>query len=294
MAAKRDPTRLMGRTVFDDPPAQYQVERFVIECPAHPRRWRITLATPRLSAPTEGFDAFWMLDGNAAMMTFDPAQLSALADGPAPPVLIFVSHDSDLRTDPARWRDYPFSVLPEDEPLPTPYRGGGADILLDTLKRQACPAIAKRVALSQRHTLWGHSLGGLFALYTLYTRPGAFTTYAAASPSLWWHEGALLGRLERDFLARSASPARLRLTLGGGERHRDDRQRDLGDPRVRAHLRRVASVPRDATLQLAERLRHSPELEVSYREFPGLTHGDTLRASLLDALERVTGTELPA
>lgn len=77
--------------------------------------------------------------------------------------------------------------------------------------------------------------------------------------------------------------------LGEAERRRDTRNRNLDDPHVREHLRRVAAAPPDAHAALARRLATVPGLEVDYREFPGLGHGAMFRASLMDALHRFTG-----
>src|SRR3546814_10703318 len=60
--------------------------------------------------------------------------------------------------------------------------------------------------------------GGLFALYALYTRPQAFHSIVAASPSLELDGGVL--RDERDFVARLESgkvgkTSRLMIVVGG-------------------------------------------------------------------------------
>src|SRR3546814_11734490 len=63
-----------------------------------------------------------------------------------------------------------------------------------------------------------HGCGGLFALYALYTRPQAFHSIVAASPSLELDGGVL--RDERDFVARLESgkvgkTSRLMIVVGG-------------------------------------------------------------------------------
>jgi predicted alpha/beta superfamily hydrolase len=40
--------------------------------------------------------------------------------------------------------------------------------------------------------LVGHSLGGLFAVYALMTRPDVFQGYIAISPALWWDDQSLV------------------------------------------------------------------------------------------------------
>ena len=292
-AQQRDPEQRIGRTVADATPAGYRFETFTVDSADRNRRWRVRLAVPTGAAPAAGWPALWMLDGNAALIEFDPPLLAELAARPQPWLLVFVGYDNDLRIDsPARSRDYtPFAGERPGPGGTVVASGGGADAMLETIERAIRPEIARRVATDPaRQALWGHSLAGLFALHTLYTRGGAFDTYAAGSPSLWWGEGAMLGAPEQRFVANNAGRrARLLLGLGGGERASDTSNRDLADPRVQVHLRRIAGAPPDSTARLAERLAAVDGLDVAYREFPGLTHGPMFRASLMWALHAITG-----
>ncbi|WP_252107096.1 MULTISPECIES: alpha/beta hydrolase-fold protein [unclassified Halomonas] len=285
LAQQRDLQQTLGHTVFDEQLASYRFERFTVESQTPERHWRVTLGIPRQAPPDQGYPAFWMLDGNAALMEFDAALLESIEDQSAPPVLVFLGYDNDLRIDRTRIQDYTYTALADDEG-----RGGGAKAFLAAIERHIRPAVERHVHTDpHRQTLWGHSLGGLFALYTLFTQPDAFSTYAAGSPSLWWGEGALLDALDSDSAAYTTSELRVLLSLGGGERERDTSHRDMSDPRVRAHLQRVSSVPPEAVEQLAERLDGFDGVTADYREFPGLSHGETFRASLMAALGDVTG-----
>lgn len=65
--------------------------------------------------------------------------------------------------------------------------------------------------------LQGHSLGGLFVLYTLLHRPELFGRYIASSPSLWWDEAVLLQQ-ESLFAQRHRSlPKSVFLSVGSEE-----------------------------------------------------------------------------
>lgn len=53
-----------------------------------------------------------------------------------------------------------------------------------------------------RQSLFGHSFGGLFVLYSLFTRPSAFTTWIAASPSIYWENRTI----DQYYLQFAAAP----------------------------------------------------------------------------------------
>lgn len=70
------------------------------------------------------------------------------------------------------------------------------------------------IDVTQR-TLIGHSLSGLFALYTLLTQPQAFSRWLIASPSSWWDKRAVF-ELEQHNLAHGPTLAG-RVFLSAGE-----------------------------------------------------------------------------
>jgi len=288
-AQQRNPLQKMGDTVLDQPAQSYHFERFVIESGAPARRWRIHLGVP-IRATDVPAPVLYMLDGNAAAMVFDQSLLSDLA-AHAAPVLVFIGYDNDLRIDsPARTYDYTAWVdTAEDENGVAQTSGGGAAAFLDVIQQQIKPEVQRRTRVDARQqALWGHSLGGLFVLSTLYTHPDAFQQYVSASPSLWWSQGAAQGAMEQHFLAHPA-PATLWLMLGGDERSGNRGVRDMTNPRVVAHLRRIAGAAPDAAHALSGRLSGVPGLQVSYREFPGLGHGPMLPASLQATLAALYG-----
>lgn len=291
LAQQRNPTQTVGETVFDQPASSYRFEHFTLDTADHVRRWRVTVGQP-VRAGAGPAPAFYMLDGNAAAMVLDQAMLAELAQGAAP-VLVFIGYDNDLRIDSAaRTRDYPAWIdRADDGSGQVKEFGGGAFAFMDLLERRVKPEVERRARIDpQQLTLWGHSLGGLFALTTLYVRPAAFQQYVAASPSLWWAKGAPLGDIERQFVENhGGQPARLLVMLGGDERAGERGNRDLSNPRVVAHLQRIGGASPDAAWQLSERLRRVPGLEVGYREFAGLGHGPMLAASLKATLSTLYG-----
>lgn len=290
-AQQRNPLQTIGQTVADRASQAYAFERFTVTSRDGSRSWRVHVAVPKTPAPATGWPTFWMLDGNAALIEFDDALLDELAAQPEPHALVFIGYDNDLRIDsPQRNRDYTPAVLPPEDAETAPLGSGGADALAELIERRIRPQLAQRLPIDpQRQTLWGHSLGGLFVLHTLYTRTGAFQTYVAGSPSMWWGNAHAVRESERFIAHNAGHPARVMIHLGGAERVGDRGKRDLSNPRVVAHLRRIQAATPDAAMRLAETLATVPGVDASYREFPGLGHGPMFRASLMGALHAVTG-----
>ena len=95
---------------------------------------------------------------------------------------------------------------------------GGAGAFLAFIDEELKPFLASRYAVDEGdQTLTGMSLGGFFALNTLFHAAGSFSRYAALSPSLWWGNGELF-RTEASLAARSNDlPVKLFLGVGGEE-----------------------------------------------------------------------------
>ena len=94
---------------------------------------------------------------------------------------------------------------------------GHAGEFLDVLERRDHPVRrgTLRVDASYR-VLGGSSLGGLFALYVMLTRPALFTAYIAPSPATPYARGWLFGYEEA--FAKSGKPLAARLYMTAAER----------------------------------------------------------------------------
>jgi uncharacterized protein len=280
-----DPARRMGPTIWTRSSSAYRFEQLSFVSADGARRYRVWLAIPRGAVPANGYPLICMLDGNAVADSLTADDLEAAARAGDPPVIAAIGPDSDLRFDVnARAFDYTPAVRNdgptfEDEVRRRP--GGGGDLFLDLIEQRIVPAIASRVPLdSQRRTLWGHSYGGLLVLHTLFHRPALFTRYAAADASLWWHERFILREADAALPLPAGRETTLLLMAGTAPRP----PRANGDAAAsRAHDQR-ASVPPDGAHRLADQLAQRPHLRVLYREFPSLTHGPMLAASIRPAL----------
>lgn len=91
---------------------------------------------------------------------------------------------------------------------------GGADNFLKFIETELIPDIEKRYRVRPYRTLAGHSLGGLFAVHAMLTRPEVFQSYVAVSPSLQWDNQVTVKRAEDFFKARKELNATLFVSLG--------------------------------------------------------------------------------
>ncbi|MND19997.1 Ferri-bacillibactin esterase BesA [compost metagenome] len=233
------------------------------------RHYQLWIGQPRHPAPEDGYPVLWMLDGNAAIGALDAAQLKQL-DPRRAPLLVAIGYQTPLRIERnARTFDYTprlAGVATQEDPL-TGQPSGGADTFLDLLRERIQPTVAAQVPINTRQqTLWGHSYGGLLVLHALFTQPGAFQHYAAASPSLWWGDQAILAQTQGLTQRLRGQQAQLLLMRGSAE---PATPRGPVDPQ-----------PERLARQLVEELQGITGLTLKYHSFDGLGHGQTLAASL--------------
>jgi predicted alpha/beta superfamily hydrolase len=126
----------------------------------------------------------------------------------------------------------------------------------------------------QRQTLWGHSYGGLAVLHALFTRPAEFSDYAAASPSLWWRNGVIVGEAQGLQQRLGDHRPRLLLMRGGDE-----------PSSPRASMKNDGERPAQA---LIADLADVQGLQVRFERFDGLGHGPMLPASLKKVIDEMS------
>ena len=101
-------------------------------------------------------------------------------------------------------------------PLPGAADSGHADKFLASLERDIIPFIEREYRGDPAHrALAGSSLGGLFALYAMYTKPALFEGYIAASPAVVVGKDWLLDRARE--VAKAGKTIQARLYVTGAE-----------------------------------------------------------------------------
>lgn len=183
------------------------------------RIYEISIARPSAAAPEHGFPVMYVLDPSTAFATLvDAVRAEEQMFGPV--VVVGVGYTSD-----ADEENRTLDLTPPTDPanLPAGMPGGwgatgGNDAFLSFLVDELKPVIAKAVAVDpSRQALFGHSLGGLFVLHTLFTRSDAFDTYIAGSPSIWWGKRSILAEVAGFKAAQQHAKVHRRLLITVGE-----------------------------------------------------------------------------
>lgn len=255
---------------------------------------RVFLWIPGTEMPEKGWPSLTLTDGNAVIATAIDA-MRAQAFYPSGTnlgwgVLIAVGYPSDAAYDPFR-RSWdlgppPGAAYPPFWPgTPEVRTGGGAEFarfLLEDLR----VFLAGKVRLDPGHAgLFGHSFGGLFALWLLFTQGTAFSHWIAASPAITWENSFLL-----DHLAGFTPPARPRsVHLSAGEWEGAQLapfQENAGDAGQRlAEKQKTRTI--EAAREMAGQLGRLPGLTVSFEIYPGETHMSVLPVAVNRALHQV-------
>lgn len=233
-------------------------------------QWRIHVGLPDVPPPPQGYSAILSLDGAT---TFPHLWAHREARAARMPVILFgIGYKGANR----RWRDLTSRAMAPVVPIPF-YRAapadretGGRDAFLAMIERDLLPELGRRYSLDRRDmTIYGHSLGGLFVLHALFSRPRLFARFVAADPSVWWNAG----ESRREAAAFAAGVA-----AAGG----------TVDPTIQVMIAQAGRArqghPHDPTA-LVEILSRVGGLEVLYRPYPRENHGSLMVPSTADALD---------
>lgn len=183
---------------------------------------RIFLLVPPGDTPDAGWPALWLLDGNAVIGTAVDA-MRAQAFWPTGTnigwgVLVAVGYPTNDAYDSFR-RSWdlgppPGETYPPFYPEGPEVKTGGGTEMARFLLEDVREFLADKVRLdTTRQSLFGHSFGGLFTLWLMFTRPDAFQTWIAASPAITWEDSFLLEHLAQF----DVSGCSLKVHLSAGE-----------------------------------------------------------------------------
>ena len=130
---------------------------------------------------SEKYEVIYLTDGEWVVELFPFIYKFAKGENYVPPVIIVALPNTYINKANQRDRDF----LPVH--VESPAISGGGDKFISFLKDELIPYINKTYPTNGTSSLYGHSYGGLFVVYTLLTEPRLFQTYYATDPSLWWN-----------------------------------------------------------------------------------------------------------
>ncbi|MCR8641646.1 alpha/beta hydrolase [Paenibacillus sp. N1-5-1-14] len=234
------------------------------------REYRIFVASPSEVPPPSGFPVIYMLDGNAIFGTMVEAvrvqSRRPEKTGVTPAVIVGIGYPTDEPFNPARF--YDFTMPTEPSELPKSYDGspwpemGGAESFFQFIEQDLKPRIESMCNIDKnRQSIWGHSLGGLFVLQTLFNHSTSFQTYIAGSPSIHWNKSRIR-EMEQHFTEQlKLNPHKIDLLITAGELEQ-------------SHPSRMNEYAK----ALAERLFGYADcgMHVEYKEFEGEGHVSVL------------------
>ncbi|KAK0743618.1 Alpha/Beta hydrolase protein [Schizothecium vesticola] len=266
-----------------------------------PLSWGSSSPT-NLTATNNTALTMYVLDGNAYGTTAAEAFKRRPPPAPTQPDGLVVSIGYPLTDSVYALTQRAIDFSP---PLPTPGQTppSGADDFLDFISGTLRPWVRKRAFPSvtwKRDALYGHSFGGLFVVYALISRPEAFDTFLAASPSLWWNRGYILDEVSNrlgSLADSSVTPvvtgnhSRPAVVISYGDleqfpvRKRKETEAEFQVRKSRIMTRFNASM----TVQchdLFDRIKGSGKVrDVVLKEYAGQEHTSVAASAITDGLE---------
>jgi predicted alpha/beta superfamily hydrolase len=146
--------------------------------------------------------------------------------------------------------------------------GGEAPLLLKVIEEEIKPFIQRQYSSSGQSILVGDSLGGLFALYALFSKPNLFRGYVIGSPAIFWDNGILWQQEKKYYSLNNKLSADVFLGVGELE---DTHPYHF--PKSTRHLASGISLVKDVQA-MSQRLqeRKYEQLNMKTHIFEGETH----------------------
>src|SRR5215470_5707406 len=201
---------LISSAAIAQPPTG-TVKRFVIHSTVlNEDRVVLVRTPPGYETDKLPYPVLYMTDGDAHMGHTASTIEFLTQNGRIPDLIVVGVTNTDRTRDltPAKSSD---KTPAGDLRFPT---SGGADNFLKFFETELIPEIEERYRVQPYRILAGHSLGGLFAIHAMITKPGLFNSYIAVSPSLQWENGEALKRAETFLKKQKEMKVSLFVSIG--------------------------------------------------------------------------------
>jgi predicted alpha/beta superfamily hydrolase len=258
-----------------------------VQSPAFAYAHQVTVALPASYAvqPHRAYPVLWVLDSPTIMRSV-VGLLDVLVLGNLAPEMIVVGVGSPPEqglagvgrrvmdfSPPGRGYAPPglsgerWSAL-----APMPEFPHKADAFLSLLVDEIRPRLAQTYRFTGEHALLGHSAGGMFAAYSLFTRPGAFQKMIIGSPYLEGVDGAVFATEAK--YAAAHTDLKARVFLGTGEKEAEE------------YFVAISGIL-ESSARLTRTLiaRHYPSLSLSTKVFAGKDHYTVLPDVIISGIE---------
>lgn len=190
------------------------------------RTYRISISLPLASFettnrswpfdnPLKKYPVVYLTDANYYFgMVTEMTRAMSWCGSTTDAIIVGIGYPED-ENPPEAWRDavvgrnYDFTPMVDEETdvadskwLKRKVVTGGAPKFLQFIKQELIPVIEKEFpADPKKRVVAGHSLGGLFTAYALFTEPTLFDAYLICSPALYMHD-RLIFKLEEQYAKR--------------------------------------------------------------------------------------------
>ncbi|WP_082592715.1 alpha/beta hydrolase [Paenibacillus sp. Soil766] len=248
-------------------------EQYLLHSATREQPYQIYVFKPSQEAPLEGFPVIYLLDANAIFATMVEALRvqSRIPEktGVYPAVVVGIGYPTEEPFDSSRFYDFTMPT-PQEVLDALPVRNkdaarpqlGGADAFRAFIEQELKPRIERDYPINtKQQAIFGHSLGGLFVLQTLFTQPQTYQTYIAGSPSIHWNK-VILKEQEDQYTANlgfTQSNHKLLITTGELEQGHPSNMNE----NARELYERLALLPRE-------------KLHADFYEFEGEGHVSVL------------------
>ncbi len=284
-------------SISGQPVLVHGATQFDIDSAISGRTYRVFVFKPDAAPPPEGYPLFLVTDANMTFPITATLGITQSFFGGKAPLVVGVGYPADNPVVPflMRNRDLtpptPLSAIKANPMFPPPKAEdyGGSDEFRRFLIEELRPLLASSYPIDPANqALYGHSLGGLFALEVMFRYPESFRTYIASSPSVWWNNCSLLEH-EPAFAARvAAGEAAPRVLVLVGSKEQDLPEKPvpgMSSAEVEALMREARMV--DNARELAARLAAiagNDGYTAEFHAFDGEEHMSVMAASISRAL----------
>lgn len=186
---------------------------------AHGRQYQLHVGLPGSyrENPTRRYPVVFVTDAYWDFQKIDAIRGSLVYDKVVPEFIVVGLGYVGENLDYGRLRTWELSPVPLGEGKAAAESGHAADFL-HTLETEIIPFVEREYRVDAEHrVLAGASLGGLFTLYTMFTKPELFNGYIAASPAVVAGHDWLLGYEETFAATKRVLPVRLFVSGGSDE-----------------------------------------------------------------------------